>query len=174
MCNGHKKIHIVFGRQGAGKSTYSKKLTSQLEGVYFSIDEWMWNLYGNDIPKSLNLNWIMERVARCEKQIWEVAKPISKSGIEVVLDLGFTKLEKREQFSALAKEQEIPTQLHYLKAPHNLRKKRVLERNMEKGATFSFEVTAEMFDFMEGEFQDPRENELEQAIIINTGEMGIK
>ena len=163
-----KKIHIVFGRQGAGKSTYSKKLTKEVNGVHFSIDEWMWKLYGKDLPKSMNLKWIMERVERCEKQIWETSKKISNCGVEVILDLGFTKFEKRELFLALAKEEKIPTQIHYVKAPYEIRKKRVLERNINKGETFSFEVTPEMFAFMEGEFQVAREKELKEAIIIDT------
>ncbi len=164
-----KKIHIVFGRQGAGKSTYSRELAKEINGVYFSIDEWMWKLFGEDLPKSMNLKWIMERVDRCERQIWEIAKQASNCGIEVVLDLGFTKFEKRERALNLAKGQNIPTQIHYVKAPHDLRKRRVLERNMKKGETYSFEVTPGMFDFMEGEFQTPREKELKEAIIIDTG-----
>jgi len=168
-----KKIHIVFGRQGSGKSTYSKKITKEINGVCFSIDEWMWKMYGKDLPKPMNLKWIMERVDRCEKQIWEVAKQISVRDVEVVLDLGFTKFEKRELFSSLAEEQNIPIQMHYLKAPHDLRKKRVLERNKEKGETYSFEVTSGMFDFMEGEFQIPREKELKDTIIVDTGEIDI-
>lgn len=162
------KMHIVFGRQGAGKSTYSKQLSKEINGVHFSIDDWMWKLYGEDLPKSMNFKWIMERVARCEKQIWETAKKVADCGVEVVLDLGFTKFEKRDLFLTLAKEQKIPTQIHYIKAPHNLRKNRVLERNIEKGKTFSFEVTPGMFDFMEGEFEAPREKELKEAIIIDT------
>lgn len=165
-----KKIHIVFGRQGAGKSTYARKLAKETKAVYFSIDEWMWKLYGKDLPKSMNFKWIMERVDRCEKQIWEIAKQIAHCELEVILDLGFTKFEKRELFLALAEEQNIPTQIHYLKAPHSLRKQRVLTRNVEKGETFSFEVSAGMFDFMEGEFQSPRDKELQGAIQIDTGE----
>ncbi len=162
------RIHLVFGPQGAGKSTYSKKLSKEVNGVHFSIDEWMWKLFGEDLPKSMNLKWIMERVDRCEKQIWETAKNISHCGVEVVLDLGFTKFEKRELFSSLAKEQNISTQIHYIKASHGIRRNRVLERNIEKGETFSFEVTPGMFDFMEGEFEIPREKELTEAIIIDT------
>ena len=163
------KIHIVFGRQGAGKSSYSKELSRQIKGVHFSIDKWMWQLYGKDLPKSMNLKWIMERVERCEKQIWETTRQISGCGVEVILDLGFTKFKKRELFASLAAELHIPTQLHYVKAPHALRKKRVLKRNEEKGDTFAFEVTPGMFDFMEGEFEEPRSKELEGAIVMDTG-----
>lgn len=161
-------LHIVFGPQGAGKSTYSKKLSKKVNGVHMSIDDWMWKLFGEDLPKSMNLNWIMKRVERCENHIWTISTEISKCGSDVILDLGFTKLEKREKFIRLAKDQNIPIQIHFVNAPHALRRKRVLERNLKKGETFSFEVTPEIFDFMEGEFEKPLEQELKNALIIDT------
>lgn len=162
------KLHIILGPQGAGKSTYSKKLAKEVNGVHLSIDNWMWKLFGEDMPKPMNLRWIMERVERCEKQIWAISKEIAACGCDVILDLGFTKSAKRKLFTDLAKEQNIPTQTHYLKAPHAIRRQRVLDRNIEKGETFSFEVTTGMFDFMENEFHTPTEKELMGAIIIDT------
>lgn len=162
------KIHIVFGPQGAGKSTYSQKLSTETKGVHLSIDDWMWQLYGKDLPKPMNFRWIMERVERCEKLIWATAQKISESGTEVILDLGFTKVEKRELFQSLAMDQGIASQIHYVTAPHALRRKRVLDRNEDQGETFSFEVTPGMFDFMETEFQKPTEKELREAIVIDT------
>lgn len=164
-------IHIVFGPQGAGKTTYSKELAKEVGGVHLSIDDWMWRLYGADLPKSMNIKWIMERVKRCEKQIWSTAKKIAVSGSEVVLDLAFTQKAKRELFQTLAKEQNIPTQLHFISAPHAIRRKRVLERNQTKGDTFSFEVTPGMFDFMETQFEKATEQELEQATVVETGNL---
>ena len=124
-------IHIVFGPQGAGKSTYSKQLSQEKKAVRFSIDEWMWNLYGKDLPKSMSLRWIMERVGRCEQQIWDTAKQMASLGTDIILDLGFTKFEKREQFVALAKEQDFSVQIHYVQAPLQLRKQRVMDRKLE-------------------------------------------
>lgn len=163
-------IHIVFGPQGAGKSTYSKQLSEERKAVCFSIDEWMWTLYGDDLPKSMSLSWINERLDRCEEQIWDTAKQIALLGSDVILDLGFTKFEKREKFVALAKAHDFPIQIHIVKAPLELRKQRVMNRNKEKGSTFSFEVSLGMFNFMEGEYQVPREKELEEAIVIDTQE----
>lgn len=161
-------MHIVFGPQGAGKSTYSQKLSHEINGVHLSIDDWMWKLYGDDLPKSMNLTWIMERVERCEKQIWAVSENILKCKCAVVLDLGFTKIAKRDLFAKLAEKLNMPTQLHYINAPHALRRKRVLTRNVEKGTTFSFEVTPGMFDFMETQFEQLTEKELINAIVVNT------
>ncbi len=162
------KIHIVFGPQGAGKSTYSKKLAQEVNGIHFAIDDWMWTLFGADLPKSMSPKWINERVGRCEKMIWELSKNITTCGREVILDLGFTKLAKRKKFKQLAAELNIPSQVHFIKAPHAIRRKRVLDRNVNKGDTFSFEVTPGMFDFMEGEYQQPWEDELKDAIIVDT------
>ncbi len=163
------KIHIVFGPQGAGKSTYAKKLSKKVNGIHLSIDDWMWSLYGEDLPTPMNFRWIMERVERCEKLIWSTSKKIVISGREVILDLGFTKLAKRELFETLAKDQQIATALHYIHAPHAIRRRRVLDRNIDKGATFSFEVTPGMFDFMETEFESPTQKELMDAMVIDTG-----
>jgi len=162
------KVHIVFGPQGAGKSTYSKKLSQEVRGIHMSIDQWMWKLYGPDLPQPMNLKWIMERVDRCEKLIWSLSKDIVASGIDVILDLGFTKSAKRNDFINLAKAANLITQLHYIHAPYNIRKQRVLDRNITKGDTFSFEVTPSMFDFMEGEFHSATDTELAKAIVIET------
>jgi predicted kinase len=162
------KVHLVFGPQGAGKSTYAKQLCKEVNGVHFSIDDWMWNLFGEDLPKSMNFKWIMERVDRCEKQIWAIAKSTAACGCPVVLDLGFTKRAKRKRFESLAEAENLSTQLHYIHAPHSIRRQRVLARNKDKGETFAFEVTPGMFDFMEKEFQRATDKELASAVVIDT------
>ncbi len=162
------KIHLILGPQGAGKSTYAKKLAAEIKGLHLSIDEWMLNLYIKDMPNSINLSWIKERVERCETQIWNLVRQMSKSDCEIILDLGFTKVEKREKFKRLAKEINMPLQFYFLNAPHTIRKERVMQRNKKKGATYSFEVTSGMFDFMEAEFHNPTDQELKDAIIIDT------
>ena len=161
-------IHLVFGPQGAGKSTYSRQLATRVVGVRFSIDDWMGQLYGPDLPKPLNFSWIMERVQRCEQRIWVTATEVARTGGSVVLDLGFMKIKSRNSFLALAAADGHPTQLHFVSAPHDLRRSRVLTRNTERGETFSFEVTAPMFDFMEREFEPPTEQELASSTVFNS------
>ena len=158
-------VHIVFGPQGAGKSTYSGRLANEVRAVHFSIDDWMNQLYGPDLPKSLNFTWIMERVQRCEKRIWATASKFAQTGGNVVLDLGFMKVDSRTEFVGLAQACTLPSQLHFIDAPHAIRRRRVLARNSERGETFSFEVTPAMFDFMEKEFQRPTDAELSIAIV---------
>jgi predicted kinase len=161
-------VHLVFGPQGAGKTTYSRQLAEQTAGMRFSIDEWMNELYGPDLPKPLNLGWIMERVWRCESRIWSTAAETVQHGAGVVLDLGFMKMENRSRFVALAEARALPVQMHLVTAPHDLRRRRVLARNTNQGETFAFEVTPSMFDFMEKQFEPATEAEVARSIAFNS------
>ncbi|WP_197719224.1 AAA family ATPase [Burkholderia stabilis] len=161
-------IHIVFGPQGAGKSSYARTLATEIGGTRFSIDEWMAQLYGPDFPNPINLTWIVERVQRCERQIWHTAEQIAKNGGSVVLDLGFMKERNRSAFAEQARNAGLPSRLHYVNAPRDIRRSRVMARNAEKGETFSFEVTPAMFDFMEAEFEGATSLELASATVFNS------
>lgn len=170
MKTGNKKgtVHCVFGPQGAGKSTYSQSLVKQYKAVYFSIDQWMTELYASDSPEPLDFHWIMERVSRCECMIWKTAQSVANNGTDVILDLGFTKKESRKQFLALAEESGLMSQFYCINAPQAVRRARVLNRNKEKGETFSFEVTPMMFDFMEGIFETISDEERSYTQMVDT------
>ena len=66
-------IHLVAGSTGAGKTTYALALAAREGAVRLSIDEWMTALFGPDQPEPLRFEWMMERVKRCELQMWTVA-----------------------------------------------------------------------------------------------------
>ena len=158
-------VHLVFGPQGAGKTTYSRRLESEARAVRFSIDEWMIRLYGPDLPTPLDFEWIMQRVRRCEERIWATGAAVARQGGNVILDLGFTKAESRTAFKALVDESGLTAQWHFVDAPHDLRRRRVLARNATRGETYAFEVTPGMFDFMEKEFEQPTSQELARSIV---------
>ncbi|MET1078064.1 MAG: ATP-binding protein [Pseudomonas sp.] len=162
------QLHLVFGAQGAGKSTYALQLAAEFGAVRFSIDEWMGELYGPDMPQPLDLHWIMARVRRCEQRIWSTALQVIGTGGRVVLDLGFMKVADRSRFLALAEAESYSVQLHPVTAPLALRRERVLARNAARGETFAFEVTPAMFDFMESQFEAPSAEELARATLFST------
>ena len=161
-------IHIVFGGQGAGKTTYSRELAENEKATCFSVDDWMEALYGADLQKPLNFSWIMERVRRCEHRIWLTAADIAQNGGNVVLDLGFMKRKDRARFVALAENEDLSVQTHSVTASHKIRRERVLLRNETKSETFSFEVTPEMFDFMEKQFEPPTDEELSKSTVFSS------
>lgn len=86
----------------------------------------------------------------------------------MVLDLGFMKVNSRSLALAWAAANGCLANLHFVNAPHDIRRGRVLGRNAEKGDTFSFVVTEPMFDFIEREFESPTEQELANAVVFNS------
>lgn len=164
------RVIIVCGQTGAGKTTYSIKISNEIKAVKFSIDPWMQTLFSKDM-KSLDFEWIMERVERCQKQIWDITEQIIYNEGHVVLDLGFTTKDQRKVFIDKAKELGISAEIHYINTPINIRKQRVTKRNMQKDPkVYAFEVTDQMFQFMEPRFEPPSDNELNEGVVIKVSE----
>src|SRR5580693_7000699 len=92
-------IHLICGSTGAGKSTYALRLTEEIGGVKFSIDEWMAALFWKDSPQPLEAAWSIEHVERCCDMIWQVAASVSGRGIPSILDLGFSRKSDRMDFA---------------------------------------------------------------------------
>ena len=149
------KVYLITGGTGAGKTTYALKLATEKNGIRFSIDDWMTTLFWMDSPNPISHDWAMERIERAEAQIWETAQQILEQGGSVILDLGFTKTLHRQKFSHLAQEVGYEASLHWVDIAPDERWRRVQSRNAEKGETFAMDVTREMFDFMEAQWETP-------------------
>lgn len=161
-------VHLVFGPQGAGKSTHAKHLATQIGGISFSIDAWMQELFGPDLSVPLDLAWIMQRVRRCEQRIWKTTVAVTAQGVSVVLDLGCMKRADRARIQSLATQASLTLQSHFVNADASTRRQRVLARNIERGETFAFEVTPAMFALMETQFEAPDDLELACANVLIT------
>lgn len=162
-------VHLVYGPQGAGKTTIARALADRHGALRCSIDEWMGELYGPDLPQPISLPWVLERVQRCERRIWSVARDAAGRGLAVVLDLGGQRAADRARYAALAAEAGLQLQAHHVTAPAALRRARVLDRNRTRGATFAFEVTPMMFDAMEARFEPPDAAEQAASTVWQTG-----
>jgi predicted kinase len=158
----HHLIHLICGSTGAGKTTYASRLSDRLKGVRFSIDEWMATLFWMDTPQPLNPVWSMERVDRCQTQIWATALQIAARNVACVLDLGFSQTQNRAKFAGLAQAAGLFVQLHFIDVPEEKRWRRVETRNARKEETYQlgFDVTREMFDFVEGLWEPPTHAEM--------------
>lgn len=164
-----RRLIIVCGQTGAGKTSYSIKISKQINAVRFSIDPWMQTLFAKDM-QSLEFSWMMERIERCQKLIWEVSEQILRNNGDVVLDLGFTTKAQRSTFIDHAKKLGITAEVHYLEAPSDVRRQRIAKRNSEKDPqVYSFKVTDEMFEFMEPRFAVPDNIELQNGLKIDVG-----
>ena len=153
-------VHLVCGQTGAGKSTYSARLASDLGGVRFSIDEWMERLHNADRPAELRFEWFYERVQRNCLQMRKMAEQLVAIEVPAIFDCGFTNGQERAIFSTWAEEQGYSVQLHYVDVDEATRWARVQRRNAEQAETFQFEVTREMFDFIGSIWEAPSDEEL--------------
>jgi predicted kinase len=162
------KLHVVFGPQGAGKSTYARELARREPAVAFSIDDWMGRLFTPDMPATPEFDWVMDRVERCEALIWSTAADVIACGRSVVLDLGLLRKSDRDRVAEIAEAVEFPAQFHYVTAPDAARRARVLERGKIEGDGGLLQVTPEMFDFMEGVFEAPDAEELARCIVTES------
>ena len=152
-------IILVVGCTGAGKTTYARALADEIGGVRFSIDEWMTALFWPDSPQPIEFAWTMERIDRCEAQIFAMASQLADRGVPAILDLGFTKYEHREKFRALGLDAKLGSVVHFVDVPAEERWQRVSRRNREQGETYAMQVDRDMFDFMEGMWEPPTEQE---------------
>jgi predicted kinase len=154
-------IHLICGATGAGKTTRAQALADEIGGVCFSIDEWMVTLFGADAPETLMPAWFAPRVVRCETQIWASALQLGKRGIPSILDLGFQRRDHRQRFANLIKASQFPAKLHVLEVDASLRWERVQSRNTDPGETFSMTITRDMFDYIEGIWEQPDREEID-------------
>jgi predicted kinase len=165
-------VHLICGSTGAGKTTYALALGDRLGAVRFSIDEWMSALFWMDSPQPLVPAWSMERVERCFAQIWSVALEVTARNVPCILDLGFPKAASRTRFAGLARDAGLSVQLHFIDVPAQERWRRVEARNAKKGRTYqlAFDVTREMFDFVETMWEPPTDAEMAACDGVRTSE----
>lgn len=158
-------LHVIFGPCGAGKTTYAHAFARREGAVAFILDDWMAKLFGPDIPEPIEYAWMLERVGRCEAQIWAMAAAVIAAGTPAILDIGLMRKADRARVREIAAAVELPLQFHFVDAPPAIRRARVSDRNVVKGDSFAIEVTPELFDFMEGVYEPPDPEELRGAVI---------
>jgi predicted kinase len=158
-------LNVIFGPCGAGKTTYAHAFARREGAVAFILDDWMARLFGPDIPEPIEYQWMLERVARCEAQIWSSAAAVIATGTSVVFDIGLMRKDDRARVREIAAATGLHLQWHFVDAPQAVRRARVAGRNTIKGETFAIDVPPDMFDFIEGVYEAPGPGELAGAIV---------
>ena len=158
-------LNAIFGPCGAGKTTYAHTFARREKAMAFILDDWMARLFGPDMPQPLEYEWMLERVGRCEAQIWSVAAAAIAAGTSVILDIGLMRRADRERVRRIAEGAGLELVFHFVDAPQAVRRARVAERNVVKGEGFAIEVTPDLFEFIEGVYEAPQGDELEGAVI---------
>lgn len=159
-------IHFISGNVGAGKSRYAQKLAAREGAHVFAVDEWMRALFFPDRPDPAPYEWALERTERINAVIHVEAARIAKRGLPVILDLGYFSRRQRDGTREAMRAEGIEAQLHFLDVPKETRWERVARRNAERGETFQFEVSRDVFEFCETIFEPPDAFERRSATVI--------
>ena len=162
-------IYLVCGATGAGKSTHAEALAQKLGGVRFSIDEWMQTLHNMDQPETLSFDWFYPRVQRNCTQMRAVAERLVELGTPAIFDCGLTNKTERDIFANWAAEKGYSVSLQFVDVPVETRWARTQKRNTEQAETFQFEVTREMFDFIESIWEAPDSAEMKALNGVRIG-----
>lgn len=139
-------IHLIEGPIGAGKSTYAMGLAARLGAPSLCVDQWFATLFVPDRPPAADVEWYLERKARCVELIWQTAIAVLKAGSPVVLELGLVRREDRQRMYDRIDGTGVELNIHVVDAPVEVRRERVRRRNMERGETWSVDITEEMFE----------------------------
>lgn len=158
-------VHLICGSAGAGKTTYAIALAKRIGAVRLSTDEWMSVLFRPDRPSPPALAWVLERIDRCEQQMWMVAEPLVARGIDVVLDLAPSNRDYRDRMRGRVAQTRAQSKLHYLDVSRETRRARVLERS-RIAQTGSAEDDQTLFALMDRWFEFPSDDELYGAMIV--------
>ncbi len=121
----------------------------------------MQRLHNADQPEQMSFDWFYERVQRNCAQMRDMAEKLAPLDIPSVFDCGLTNKAERKIFSDWADNLSYDVQLHYIDVPAETRWQRVQKRNTERVETFQFEVTREMFDFIETIWEAPSPEEMD-------------
>ena len=151
-------IYILSGLPGSGKTTYAQKLAKESNGIVFSTDAWMTDLFWMDKRDEDGLDWALERTQRCETRMIATCAQLQALNVSAILDIGFVNLECRQQAYKKLASFNLDYEIRVLQVNKEIRWQRVEQRNQTKSETYSFHVSREMFEFMESHF-DPFSSE---------------
>jgi len=162
-------IYLVTGRTGAGKTYYAKRLADTEKALLLVLDEWMEKLFVPDMgdSKKPDYKWMLERIARTESVMWDVATSALQIGRPVVMELSMSSKSQRMQQSERAKASGGEVQVVFVDAPESTRRQRVEARNQRSDNPLSYTVTPEMFSFVEGLYENLDTVELTSALVVD-------
>lgn len=118
-------LHLIYGFVGAGKTTFARKLESEISAICFTHDEWMVKLYGHN-PNEQQYSDYYERISTL---IWELTIKLLQLNQDVILDFGFWSRKSRDEARNKAKINNAEVKLYFVNCSEEVMRKRVAKRN---------------------------------------------
>jgi len=156
------RLHVLCGLVGAGKTTYARRLASELPAVRFGLDEWMLRLY--ELP--YDDPGYAEHLEACTSLIWDTAQQVLELGRDVILDWNQWSRERRALWRARATAAGCELLLHHVDVPLETAVRQATSRR----AVGSHALTAEAVRHFAGIFEPPTAGEGIEIVTVHTDE----
>lgn len=147
-------LHLLAGQIASGKSTLAKKLSEQHDAIVISEDEWLSQLFADDMST-------VEDYVRCSNNLKRAMEPhlldLIQIGLSIVLDFPANTLKQRVWMRNLIDKAGCEHVLHFLDVPVDVCRSRLHQRNQQR--THAFHVTDKQFEVISGYFEAPSPEE---------------
>ncbi len=153
--NRNATLHFFCGKMAAGKSTLAKKLADQHHAILLSEDDWLAQLYPEEI---IDISGYIKYAARLQNILSAHIQSLLSQGVSVVLDFPGNTRDQRNWFRNIYEQANVSHTLHFVDVSDDICKQQLKERskNMPANAAFTSEAT---FDAITQYFQAPSANE---------------
>lgn len=157
----------MLGFIGSGKTTYARKLETELGIVRFTKDEWTVSLLGNSPhTDTVHRDKYFEYDEKMAKLATEIALRFLQTGTSVIIDDGFWYRKQRDDMRRILQEMGAEAKFYYLDTPVAVMRDRTLKRS-ENPPLDSFYITEQEFNDYWTLFQPPTGDE--EFIVIKEG-----
>lgn len=159
-------LHLIHGFVGAGKTTFARKLESNISAIRFTHDEWMVKLYGYNPPEQK----FAEYHARISNLIWELTLKFLHLGQDVILDFGFWSRTDRDEARFRASQANAEIKLYLISCSEKTALNRIAIRNKNL-SNDSLEIDKHAFNLFKHRYEalDDDEPHIAIATDIDSG-----
>lgn len=156
-------LYFLIGKMGAGKSTFSKTLSDEMDALLISEDEWLATLFPNEIQ---NFDDFIVRHKRLLSLLESHVERLLELGTSVVMDFPGNTINARAWFKRVADSAGSNHEGIYLRASNEICLNRLSKRRFELPERASFD-TPETFTAVTKLFEEPQESEDLNLIVIH-------
>lgn len=144
-------LYIIQGFIGAGKTTFSKKLSRDTGAIRLNADEWVVEHFSES---EYNLDW-NTCFDKAVSTLWGEAEKYLRAGQDVIFDMGFWKKQDRDFARDFAGRLGAECKHYYLYVPDEILKQRIINARPEEWA----KKHLQNFDKNKSAFEEPKEDE---------------
>ena len=148
-------LYFFCGKMGAGKTTHSRKLAAQENAVLISEDEWLAQLFPEQIE---TLDDYVLYSARMRPLVEAHVKNILATGTDVVLDFPANTEKQRQWFKRIYESAQAKGLMIYIEASDERCLEQLGKRNIEQPERAVFDNET-VFRQVTSFFQEPADSE---------------